>query len=324
MQLDEILEENSVKSIFQKTAIPEEKIEYLLHKEFNKLSKVQALGFLSILEREYKVDLNSLKEEINTYHAEHDEKDTAFPVISTPFYQSKRRSKWFFLLVLITLGYTTWYFLQQYDKAHLNTIFPMNEESSIGSILEDQSIIKEGDFNIINVIKQKWADVTRKKSADKEIKGVDIVVTEDESVKPVTMQEDLTTNVEAEPVVKVETEQSTISEVQDTEVLNKSEEKKTVPVISEVFIIPVQKLWFGLVNLETKKRKHYSISEKFAIDVTQHAWLAATSSAPFSLDDGVENKIFQDAREHYFKLDKEGIKELSRAEYIVLGGWGQW
>ncbi len=326
MQLNEILEENSTKSISQKTNIPEEKINSLLNKEFDQINKVHALGFVSIIEREFNADLTSLKEEINAYYEENAKKDTGV-VVGTPIPVSRRKTKWFLILVLFALGYATWHFLTQYDRTHLNTIFPINDESTIENSLEEKSLIKDGDLDIINVIKQKWADVTKRDTQEEQSAVIENTAIESTTVVEKAVSEGIETQEleeSTEVAAEAGTEQNVTAEDESTNTANKPQEEKAIVEKPEVFIVPVQKLWFGLINMETKKRIHYSISESFAVNVKDNAWLAATSSAPFSLDDGVESKMFQDAREHYFKLDKEGIKELSKAEYIALGGWDQW
>jgi len=60
MQLNEILEENTIKGISQKTKISENNLENLLAANFAALKKIKTLGFISILEREYKADLSVL------------------------------------------------------------------------------------------------------------------------------------------------------------------------------------------------------------------------------------------------------------------------
>jgi len=93
---------------------------------------------------------------------------------------------------------------------------------------------------------------------------------------------------------------------------------------SVISILPLHKLWFGIVNLETKEREHFSIDEPHSIDVTNKAWLLATSSAPFSLMYAEETMDFNDAKEHYFKIDKSGMLALSKEQYVAQGGWAQW
>lgn len=48
-----------------------------------------------------------------------------------------------------------------------------------------------------------------------------------------------------------------------------------------ISIIPVRRLWFGLIDMDTKERKHFSIAEAYQLEVGIKRWLIATSSAPF-------------------------------------------
>ena len=70
MQLNEILEEHTIKSISQKTKISEDNLENLLAANFDALKKIKTLGFISILEREYKADLSALREEALAHYSQ--------------------------------------------------------------------------------------------------------------------------------------------------------------------------------------------------------------------------------------------------------------
>ena len=71
MQLNELLEQYSIKEISAKTRIAPENIEYLQGRDWDMMRKVQALGFIKILEREYGIDLSDLKKECIEYYSEH-------------------------------------------------------------------------------------------------------------------------------------------------------------------------------------------------------------------------------------------------------------
>lgn len=130
MQLNEILEENSIKSISQRTKISEDNLENLLARNFEVLMKTKALGFISILEREYKADLNALREEALAYYASHKE-DHAFSVGVPMEEEKKGNSKLFLVVVLVLLGYASWYFFTQFDKKHLSGLIPFMDEQMI-------------------------------------------------------------------------------------------------------------------------------------------------------------------------------------------------
>ena len=67
MQLNEIIEENSLPTISQRTRISVGNLEAIINRDWGRLKKVQALGFLSILEREYGIDLSDLKAECKAH-----------------------------------------------------------------------------------------------------------------------------------------------------------------------------------------------------------------------------------------------------------------
>ena len=130
MQLNEILEENTIKSISQKTKISEDNLENLLARNFEVLMKTKTLGFISILEREYKADLTALREEALEYYASH--KVDHSVTVALPMEEDKKgRSKFFLLFVLVLLGYASWYFFTQFDKQHLSTLIPFMDDQQM-------------------------------------------------------------------------------------------------------------------------------------------------------------------------------------------------
>jgi len=67
MQLHEIIEENTLEEISQKTRLSAENLEKIFARDFGAFRKVQAMGFISILEREYHADLSELRSECVAY-----------------------------------------------------------------------------------------------------------------------------------------------------------------------------------------------------------------------------------------------------------------
>jgi len=300
MQLNDILEENSVRAISQKTKISEDNLENLLAKNFENLKKVKTLGFISILEREYNADLNTLRNDAEEYYSSLNE-DSSVMFGRSLAEEKKGTSKFFLLVIFLLLGYATWYFLTQFDKKHLSELIPFIDEATIENFMgdsenkmnvaEDLSIAKISTSKIAN--KEKQVQAVDKATASVETE----VITDDKSVVVAESVTDIT------PPGDIKT----------------SEMKKNI-----ISIVPVGRLWFGLINMETNQRDHFSISELFELDVASKSWLVATSSAPFSLHGTDETKEFNDAQEHYFKIDNDGVMVLSKNEYVTLGGWSQW
>ena len=155
MQLNEILEENTIKGISQKTKISEDNLENLLASNFDALKKIKTLGFISIIEREYKADLSALREEALAHYSE--EKDEhGFTVVHPIDEEKKGTSKLFLFVVLALLGYASWYFFTQFDKKHLSELIPFMDEQMIETVAIDTEEkgkeITVEDLSIANVV----------------------------------------------------------------------------------------------------------------------------------------------------------------------------
>ena len=128
MQLNDILDENTVRAVSAKTNISEDNIEALSTSEFSKINRVKTMGFISILEREYRIDLSKLKEEALVYYNAHVE-DTSV-TLGLPLPEEKKgKSKWFMFVVLLMIVYALWYGFTQLDKEKLASMIPFSEET---------------------------------------------------------------------------------------------------------------------------------------------------------------------------------------------------
>lgn len=103
------LQSLGVEKIHEKTHISRDKIELVLTKSYGEINKIQFMGFISILEREYGIDLNEIKEEFLDYQEEH--KNSFQPKQSVILQPSSRaKQKWIIaglllILALIVGGY---------------------------------------------------------------------------------------------------------------------------------------------------------------------------------------------------------------------------
>ncbi len=152
MQLNELLEENSVATISQKTKISEENIEHLLKNDFVALKKVNALGFISILEREYGIDLDKLREDAIAHYAQTEEVESV--TLGLPIMEEKRMGSkwWLWPVILILLGYVSWYFFTQFDQSQLKSLLPFNEAKTVESAVPETENTEDEALNIKQVI----------------------------------------------------------------------------------------------------------------------------------------------------------------------------
>lgn len=91
----EDLQRLGANSIHEHTHIARSKLELLLSKSYSELNRVQFMGFVSILEREYSIDLSELREEYEIYAKVNPE--AALPKPSVLFQPSSNRRQWWIL-----------------------------------------------------------------------------------------------------------------------------------------------------------------------------------------------------------------------------------
>ncbi|WP_457605939.1 hypothetical protein [Nitratifractor sp.] len=137
MQLNDIIEEQSLESISKRTRISQENLEALIARDWSHLKKVQALGFLSILEREYGIDLSDLREECRSYFESHAPQEKRITVSSDEVIQpgSHRLLKILMLILLLLAAYGSWVlFVAENESFESNTTSTTQKESFFDSV----------------------------------------------------------------------------------------------------------------------------------------------------------------------------------------------
>jgi hypothetical protein len=360
MGLNELLEKESIKSISQRTMISEANIERIVSEDYSGITKAKALGFLSILEREYQLDLKDVRNNALVYFEMQAPEEIVVNIALPRVEEKKGRSKWFLFMMLGLLGYASWYFFTQFDKKTLNTLMPFSTESN-----KTQDVLEEKDsiFSVaINEETTKDVEMTSEVVSNENVavvqKKVETVESTEESNKSVTVQPNVTVvQDEDKTVTVVVTDNNTsvlekqnpalvesttsaqsikVAEANNSTLENQTEVSESVDEnvsttvapkaveVTKAVLKPVKRLWFGLVNMRTGKRDHFSIRKPFTIDLSKGDWLVATSPAPFSLLFKGKTYTYNNGREHYFMITKEGITPLKKRAYVRKGGYRKW
>jgi hypothetical protein len=95
-----------VQKIYEKTHITRRNVENILNRSFDKIPKVQFRGFISILEREYKVDLQDLVKEFESY-TKYEEKisETLIPELKNEYIKFNNKTLVIALMATFVIGY---------------------------------------------------------------------------------------------------------------------------------------------------------------------------------------------------------------------------
>ncbi len=336
MQLDELVKEETIRDIVNRTHISKNLLDRLTNKKFSELNKTQVMGIVSILEREYGVELNEIKEEANQYFKDEISDSNRF-VVAEPVVRDNNFLFKFFVLVLIgMIAYGSWYFFSSYYKPAPQDIVPTNDKSLLDIIIAGKDTIMDK----VNGKSSKETPVVMNVSEDQvaivQSTPVESIKTKEE---PTSTQETKENNDKAQ-----ETTQKTIDESIDesratTQEQDNNNEENSSTVVSEkkniiatkqesdstkdtlatqrekITILPQKIMLFQLVNLKTKKELRFKRKEQYDINVKDHGWLFSSKNSVFAF---VDNDIFEEyggKGKIFFRLDQDGIHQLSEDEY---------
>jgi len=154
-----VLKEIGAQRIHKETHISKEYVQAVIHENFDGLNSVQFIGFISILEREYHVDLSELKAKGISYFQE------IAPENKEPkkvFVAPKRKTS--YAKLYITLGIIIFLSFIYYTFVYLSSLTPSlekidntkieNAQKSIRPVLELNKDIKLSDNNETNTTEE--------------------------------------------------------------------------------------------------------------------------------------------------------------------------
>jgi hypothetical protein len=124
--------------IYEDTHIPVEHVQAILYESFDGLSKVQFIGFISILEREYGDDLSEMRSHGIAYFDEKSVPDEAITddSIFKPSSNKKNRTVFYIIFAIILFSVAVFYSMQSANK-------------TLHTAIKENKIIKEVKNNIV-------------------------------------------------------------------------------------------------------------------------------------------------------------------------------
>ncbi|WOE69703.1 hypothetical protein RZR97_11410 [Hydrogenimonas thermophila] len=302
--LDNIIEKNGLDAVSEKTRISKKNLEKLQKKEFSDFSKPRALGFISILEREYKEDLSELKEDIIKWFENESDKQTTH--IAFPPAKDGKSIHWIVIIPLIMVLVFGFYL---YQNEFSNTQVAIEKSLSIKSIekiYKEQNNQKTESSKAIKEPEQKQAE---ENSSNR--------ILDEKREDTLTVDKNISTSIE-----------SAEKDVKPVNSIKKKSDANTsispyVP-IENIIVYPNRKMWIGVINLKNRKRKSRVISQTFSIEADSEK-LIITGHGFFSINDTVGNNLkFSDPDKHYFVLKDGVLKEIDSKEFMHLNGGKIW
>ena len=332
MLFNELIEQEGIETVVSTTNISSENLNRLLNEDFKNLNRVKALGFLLILEREYKdIDVSALRQNIKLYYEDNapsDDKVVMIPASSTTGGGGFSFFKLFIIASILGGGYYL------YNQGKLDSLLNQVEEKK--EFFDDNKALES------NATKEEAQKVVVGKF---EPESVRIHIPIAPKMETVTLNDSnaTTTNQKSTQTTEVATtatqnEQSVASVVQEvSEDFLAKEANKTIQEtqnstkvtniapITTVSINPTRgMLWYGFINLETKKRREFMKKVSTPFNIDNGTWLLVTGHGYVDVVSETKTVENADNKKHYFLIDSTDIKEISKREFRKLNGHRGW
>ncbi len=320
MQLDDLIEEQSIASIARKTNIAEKVVEKLFNREFEAMKMPQAMGAISIIEREYRMKLDDLRQECRLYFDDLTPNENGLANIGSVKKKKTIFPKLFIVLLLILLIYGAWYFFTGYYNQKVKPMDPPeNKTSFIDTILgkDDTAIKKISEQSIVQETPEEIKIPEKIEVQDSIVE--EIVVEQKESVVVDIPEDnsDIAESMMAETSVVEhnKSSQQVVVEESVPEIDVVVEKTPIVVVQKSVVLLPQQEMWFRLTNEKTKTKRQFRRKFRYEIDLKENNWLFATENALFAFMNNDFFEEFGGAGKLFFRLDQQGVHQLSENEY---------
>ncbi len=326
MQLNELIEQEGIEKVAIKTTISQDNLNYLIDENFEKLSRVKALGFLLILEREYKeLEVSELRENIKLFfennHPDYDNLIVVSRSSSTHKSGGFSFFKWFVILGILVGG---WYLYTQGKlDGLLQNITNKKDIYTDDKALENNTTEEEAEKISITKDTQEPVSIVApvEPKIDLEAATVNVVAEENRTEKTVNKTETMQSSV-AKELTKIKASQPLLS---NGEAVENKPEVKSVPAISTITINPTRgMLWFGFINVDTKKKKEFMKQVSTPFDIKDGRWILVTGHGFLDIASEAKTLEVSDRNKHYFYIDSKEIKEISQKEFRELNGGHGW
>lgn len=169
------LREIGIQQIHEDTHISRQHVESILDEDLDDLTKVQLLGFLSILEREYSVDLSELRSKAQEYYIDNESielEDGNVKVFTPP----KKRLTPIYIILVIAV-FVAFFYFDEFSKTKSPEIIKV-DNSAIESATSNISIKIDG---LENNTSSNDTNISEKPVSRSEVTKIE--VTEDELLK---------------------------------------------------------------------------------------------------------------------------------------------
>ncbi len=327
MQLNELIEQEGLSNISLKTTISQDNLRYLGDEDFEKLTRVKSLGFLLILEREYKdLELLDLRENIKLFFKDY-QPDVANVIVmkKEPITSSGDGFSFFKWFIILGILFAAWYL---YTQGNLDNLLKNIEskENAFDDTKSLESNISSQEAEKVSITADVKQPVTIEVPVAPTIEKTILLssddnVTDNSSIKTNATEQVVATGMNTD----VSNDQTNQSLMINSEENLDVENNTSAVLISTITINPTRgMLWFGFINVDTKQRKEFMKKVSTPFDIQGGRWLLVTGHGFVDVVSELKTIEVADRVKHYFYIDSKEIRELSKQEFRDMNGKRGW
>lgn len=283
------LKEIGVQRIHEQTHISRAHIEAIFAQRYELLSKIQLMGFLSILEQEYKVDLSDEKSAAENFFATHTSLKVlnGVDVLGAPA-QGEMKKRLLFASAIV---------------ASVFAIYALYESRSADFFKLDNSAIENAQKNMLE-------DVTEENITEQNLSS-ELNTTQ----IPVVKVEENTTVAPSDANATVE--------VNTTQVQTAQNETKESIATSGLKLFADKKMWLGFVDLASMQKGHKIFTGEFVLDGSKE-YLLLCEHGYFSTEANGQKSSFSTKKIMRFAYQNGQLREITKDEFKELNGGHEW
>lgn len=276
----EKLRELGSKKISSATHISTAHIDNILNKKFDKFQKPQFFGFLSIIEREFKLDLSSLKQEFLFARAEEE--------------------------------------ITQDDNLELTEAVPKLTDSKklrYGAVVVTGVIAVVLMLNVVDFSSSKEEKIEINNTAiDKAKKNLNLEPVAVANVDEMIENNEIESAEHGQDTQDAQDTNVTVAQEEDSALIKEPAviAEPTMPLYFS--IVPKGELWVGFINGETHERKAKIITEPLVLDAKKE-WLVVTGYGFLDLECGDVTKKFRVNDRLLFLYDNGVCQQIDAEEF---------
>ncbi len=299
----EILRGIGEQKLHEKSHIAKKYIQSILNEEFGSMSSTQFYGFVSILQREFKLDLSDVKERAKIYYASLE--PTSLKELNTlrttqgNIKKSQPKSIYTIIIVTILVAGMAYYF----SNNEVSEIASEANSTSLKSS-ETQSMVEPKEIKEIN----EPSKIANESAAELSSSAID---TND--------AQEVATDIEQQKAS--EDIQSSVK--QDEEVVAVEPTSEVKEAKKEIVITPKSRLWVGYIDMDTHKKYQDTTSDELSLDGSKE-WLILLGHGNVDiLTNGTSSEFKKRGSMRFIYKDGE-LKEITHDEFMSLNDGKDW